>query len=343
MQDLNKYYKDVEETINYTFNNEDLLFQAFTRSSYAYENGGRDNEQLEFIGDAVLEFIVTKRLSEYFGTTEEENNEDFDEDEDENEFFFPGKNEGSLSKLRTKLVNKETLAERIDELGFKEYLYMGKGDINLHMEDDPSVKEDLFEAILGAVAIDSEFDIEELEDVVEAMLDLDSKLENETDSQDYVSLLQEWDQKFNCEIPSYTFIEKRKKFIARVTLNTERGIKTYEGEKCSNKIKARSSAARYAYEDLLEHKEIWNIENELPKDISEDNAINILQELAQKKYQDFPEYTFEEENLDENGFQIWSCRCEVPNKRLSFISRSSSKKDAKKAAAYGILKKEFNL
>ena len=60
MKDLNDYIEDVERQIEYTFENTDLLFQAFTRRSYSQENSGENNEVLEFIGDRVLDFYVTK-------------------------------------------------------------------------------------------------------------------------------------------------------------------------------------------------------------------------------------------------------------------------------------------
>ena len=62
----------IQDQIGYTFNNLDLLQQAFTRRSYSEENGGENNEVLEFIGDKVLDFIVVKILSEKFGKFENE-------------------------------------------------------------------------------------------------------------------------------------------------------------------------------------------------------------------------------------------------------------------------------
>ena len=74
----------IQERIDYHFQNEDLLLQAFTRKSYAMENGGCDNEILEFIGDKVLDLIVVKYLSDSYGSyahddEEYDSNEDFDD------------------------------------------------------------------------------------------------------------------------------------------------------------------------------------------------------------------------------------------------------------------------
>ena len=65
------------------------------------------------------------------------------------------------------------LAHRIDELCFSQYLIMGKGDIKNNVQEKQSVKEDLFEAILGAITIDCDWNFKELQNVVELMLNLD--------------------------------------------------------------------------------------------------------------------------------------------------------------------------
>ena len=67
MKDLNDYYKNVERLISYEFNEPELMFQAFTRRSYSQENGGANNEVLEFTGDSVLNCYVTKILMDRFG------------------------------------------------------------------------------------------------------------------------------------------------------------------------------------------------------------------------------------------------------------------------------------
>ena len=199
MKDLNDYVEDVERQIEYSFENTDLLFQAFTRRSYSQENGGENNEVLEFIGDRVLDFYVTKILMDRYGY--------ITDDRDEEEFAVElYDDEGSLTEIKKKLVNKKMLAHRIDILGFTEFLLMGKGDIQQHKEDEPSVKEDLFEAIFGAIAIDSGWDEEALENSVQVMLRIDHYLENcFSDEEDYVSMIQQWNQKENGEIPVYEF------------------------------------------------------------------------------------------------------------------------------------------
>ena len=346
MKNLNDYIDEVQNQIDYVFKNKDLLFQAFTRKSWSHENGGKNNEELEFIGNTVLDFVVMKSLTEWFGDMTS-NLKNWNKEEDADEFYFVGENEGTLTVLKSKLVDKEMLARRIDALGFKDYLFMGNGDIKNHKENEPSVKEDLFEAILGAVAIDSNWDVEAMIDVVNAMLNIDYYIENgfDEDENDYVALIQEWCQKNNGYIPCYSYQEYSDYFHANLLLDTPRGKMRYCGEG-NSKMNARMFAAESAYEDLKSNDELWTILDELPDEITLENSINVLQELAQKGYQDYPEYEYSDEpEYDDEGNQRWLCHCSVVTKdrTINWTGRSSSKKIAKKVAAYSCLCDEFNL
>jgi len=329
MKDLNDYVEDVERQIEYSFENTDLLFQAFTRRSYSQENGGENNEVLEFIGDRVLDFYVTKILMDRYGY--------ITDDRDEEEFAVElYDDEGSLTEIKKKLVNKKMLAHRIDILGFTEFLLMGKGDIQQHKEDEPSVKEDLFEAILGAIAIDSGWDEEALENSVQVMLRIDHYLENcFSDEEDYVSMIQQWNQKENGEIPVYEFEPLDDGgYKVYLELDTRRGHITYWA-RGYNKSTARRNVAEMAHIDLYENDELHTIMDELPENLDLDNAINVLQELAQKGYISMPEYSYEEEpKYDENGNPEWVCNCEVESEGYYYPGQASSKKIAKKKAAY---------
>lgn len=325
MKDLNDYIEDVQRQISYWFDEEQLLFQAFTRRSYSQENGGANNEVLEFIGDRVLDFYVTKILMDRYGY--------FNKDD---EFLtHKYKTEGSLTEIKKKLVNKKMLAHRIDVKGFADYLYMGKGDINTNQQEEESVKEDLFEAILGAIAIDSEWDADELENAVNFMLNMDHYLSNGfTDENDYVALIQQWNQKENFEVPEYEFEELDEGFEAHLCLDTPRGEMDYYAEG-DNKAEARANVAREAYEDLEENDELHTIMDELPDDLTLDNAINTLQELAQKGYCSMPEYDMPEDQVyDRDGNPLWKCTCFLSRPYITETSYKSSKKRAKKMAAY---------
>lgn len=329
MKDLNDYLESVQRKIDYTFKNVDLLFQAFTRRSYSQENGGENNEILEFIGDRVLDFYVTKILMDRYGYIQDSS----DEEEFAVEIYD---NEGSLTEVKKKLVNKKMLAHRIDLLEFKDFLFMGNGDIQQHKEDEISVKEDLFEAILGAIAIDSNWNQEVLENSVGIMLNIEHYLNNGfSDEHDYVSLIQQWNQKENGEVPQYEFKELYDGgFKAYLELNTERGIIQYSSEG-SSKSDARANVAKYAYKDLYDNDELFTIMDELPEDLTLDNSINTLQELAQKGYISMPEYDQGDEQVyDLNGNPRWKCECYIESNRIIETAYATSKKVAKKYAAY---------
>ena len=190
----NKALNITECQIGYSFKNPDLLQQAFVRRSYSEENGGEDNEVLEFIGDKVLDFVVVKLLTEKYGSFAEDY-DDYDPCEDCNEFVSDFR-EGKLTEIKKKLVCREMLSSRIRMFGFQYELIMGQSDIDNDVEEKESVQEDLFEAIVGAVALDSNWNLDILSSVVDTMLDPDFYLDNGFDNDvNYVELLQQWCQK----------------------------------------------------------------------------------------------------------------------------------------------------
>lgn len=340
----------IQDQIAYQFTNLDLLQQAFVRRSYSEENGGEDNEVLEFIGDKVLDFIVVKYLTEKYGYFLSEC-DDFDENEEFDEFATDYQ-EDRLTEIKKKLVQKKTLARRMDKLGLAEYLIMGKGDISKRVFEEDSVKEDLFEAILGAVALDSGWDISKLDDVVKIMLAPDSEL-RDNNSPDYVGLIQDWTGKTNGTIPLYHFEEKSyrsgygsynrsnlvinrtevEKKIFECCLKID-GLSEYRGVGDS-KSEAREAACKVAYTYLKEHNLINSIKNEI-RYPNKAEAINQLETLARRGYFSIPTYKFKEE-YDKNGNPIWQCECHIKEKEKYFLSKYSSKKGSKKSSAFKML------
>ena len=122
----------IQEQIGYSFENTDLLQQAFVRRSYSKENGGEDNEVLEFIGDKALDLIVVKILAETYGSYADEY-DDFNWNEDFNEFVSEY-SEGKLTEIKKKMVCREMLAKRIRSFGFQYELIMGKSDENQNIQ-----------------------------------------------------------------------------------------------------------------------------------------------------------------------------------------------------------------
>jgi dsRNA-specific ribonuclease len=152
-----KVVETIEEKIGYVFRSKALLEQAFTRKSYANEEGCPDNELLEFIGDEVLDLTITRFLLRFFTNRNSQG---------ELTAFV---NEGGLSKIKQQYVDSEALSNYMDDLGLAQYLRMGQSDVSKHVEKSQSVKEDLYEAIIGAIAIDCDFDLEALAHAVHMM------------------------------------------------------------------------------------------------------------------------------------------------------------------------------
>lgn len=340
----------IQDQIGYNFRNLDLLQQAFVRRSYAKEQGGEDNEILEFIGDKVLDLVVVKLLTEKYGhfISDYENfdpNEKFDE-------FTCIKNEAELTEIKKKLVQKKTLADRTDALDLADYLIMGNGDIQNNINRQISVKEDLFEAIIGAVALDSDWDMESLQDVVQIMLDPDSYFKEDI-RDNYVELIQEWTLKKYGVVPWYHF-EKASQALWFTPFS---GISsTYNGNPelkhtCLLKLgkldkifrsfgvsknEARKAVCALAYEYLERNNMLFYIQDEIPNPNIND-AINQLEILARRGYFSIPFYTFEQE-YNTNGNPVWKCTCHITETAIFFSAKSSSKKQAKKQAAYQMLK-----
>lgn len=314
--------KLIQNQLEYEFDEPNLLRQAFTRKSYSQEhNGAYNNEVLEFYGDKVLDFIVMKYLSSYYG------------DLTQNDKYASEKTEGELTEIKKKLVSKKMLAHRIDVLGFAKYIIMGKGDIEQNAGEQDSVKEDLFEAILGAVAIDCDWHAETLQDVVDRMIDIPSYLENGfNDDENYVDLIQTWCQKkYGC-LPQYDFYEDDDGYGCTLYLSDE--FDEFEGFGIS-KREARMDAAEEAYNFLEDADELCLPIDEVGEPDPE-KAINQLQELWQKGLNGEPHYEFSQD-YDNNGNSIWTCRCYIYGMECYSEGTSSSKKNAKKMAAYYML------
>ena len=360
----------IQDQIGYRFNNLDLLQQAFTRRSYSKEHGGEDNEVLEFIGDKVLDLYVVQYLIvqnsnsgelykrfdpkfknslfylEYTSGKRTFSNENT---------FICSKTEAELTEIKKVLVQKKTLANKISDLGIADYLIMGSGDIQQNANEQDSVKEDLFEAILGAIAIDSNWNMDKMSDAVRVMLTPESILEEE-DLEDYVSLVQAWSNIKGDGRPLYHFenqgyslwmgfdgISQRPRSIEDQSLY---GTK----KTCYLKIaedlpvfrgfghtvsEAKINVCQVAYEYLCE-KDLWlSISDELDNP-NKDDAINQLEILARRGYFSIPTYQFEESH-DDNGNPIWKSTCCIVEKNQKCSAKSSSKKEAKKVAAYKML------
>jgi len=168
--------------MNHSFTNEDLLEEALTHTSWAYENGGPHNERLEFLGDAVLQLCSTEILFER----------------------FPGEREGTLHSYRTQLVSTEHLATiaRLWNLG--ERAKLGKGEQATGGRDKDRLLAGLFEAVLGAIYLDGGFSAAQatVQEVLQADLD---RLPSLADPR---ATLHEWCQREHGGPPTYDVISE---------------------------------------------------------------------------------------------------------------------------------------
>jgi ribonuclease-3 len=131
-------YEELQKVLAYAFHDPRQLKLALTHPSVAHEKGLpiHTNQRLEFLGDAVLQLVLTRELYER----------------------FPAFGEGPLTKARAKLVNRRSLAERARQLGLGSHLILSRGEQISGGRDRPSALADTFEALLGAIFLDGGFD-----------------------------------------------------------------------------------------------------------------------------------------------------------------------------------------
>ena len=315
---------EIENKIGYTFTNKTLLKQAFTRSSYAKEHYVESNEVLEFIGDSILGMIVTKHLANRYETVFELS---------PNEFICE-LNEAELSEYKISLVERSSLAIATEKAELHNYLLMGNNDIANNVQNQASVKEDLLEAILGAIAIDSNWNFKVLENVVEKLIDINSRLEStEEHETEYKKQLSE-KLNTNAQFKETPSICKNLKYGYLITLGD-----SLLGEECFGYGNTKNGAMKMAANRALKiSHEIGNrasIVKNAVGDPDPDRAINQLQELFQKKIIPEPKYTFTQMNKVQTGNPLWSCSCSIEGVFTpTMLPTENSKNKAKKEAAY---------
>ena len=129
---------DLQNNIHYHFTDESKLIRALSHSSYINEqhDGGESNERLEFLGDSVLQLYTSDHLY----------------------MMDPPLKEGLMSMRRSNLVSEKPLAALVREFGLNEFLLLGAGEEKTGGRDRDSIISDMFEALVGAVYLDSGFE-----------------------------------------------------------------------------------------------------------------------------------------------------------------------------------------
>ena len=218
----------VEESIGYTFQNKNLLRQAFTHTSYAYENKIESNEKLEFLGDSILEFISSKYLYQN----------------------YPKLKEGEMTKVRATVVCEKSLYKVAKLHNFSDFLYLGRSEKKMGGEKRPAILADSVEAVIAAIYLDG--GIEEAEKFIVQNLKDEIKLATEhVGDRDYKTVLQEKLQehgevKIEYEIIKEEGPDHNKSFEAQVSCNG----KILAQGKGSSKKEAQMKAAKKALENI---------------------------------------------------------------------------------------------
>lgn len=182
----------LEQDLGYLFKDRSLLITSLTHSSYAHEKNTESYERLEFLGDAILDYLTGLILYEK----------------------YPDKKEGELTKLRASLVKEATLAKVAEQLSLTEYAFFSEGKQSNPIKQSSAVKCDLLEAVLGAILLDSDKNISLLKEIIIKIL----KPYFDEDVTDYKSILLEifaqnkidhkfiYEGSFDPKNPSYTAV-----------------------------------------------------------------------------------------------------------------------------------------
>lgn len=222
--------KEFEESVGVMFKDEALLKQAFIHRSFINENprsGLVHNERLEFLGDAVLELVVTDFLYR----------------------TYPNHSEGDLTAYRSALVNAVTLGEVADTLSFNDMMLLSKGEAKDVSRARSSILADAYEAVVGAMYLDQGYDVAK-DFITRTVLIKTEEIIQKGLYRDAKSTVQEKAQELLSVTPSYKVIAEEgpdhdKRFTVGIYFGEQ---KVTEGEGKS-KQEAETAAAKKALEE----------------------------------------------------------------------------------------------
>lgn len=216
----------IEKVIGVEFKKKEFLKTAFTHRSYLNENKTvkEQNERLEYLGDAVLEFLVSKYLYK----------------------TYPKRQEGDLTSFRSAIVKTETLADTARSMNYGKYILMSRGEGNTGGRDKDYLLANTFESVLGAIYLDRGMTVCEkflksvlfprIKDIVSNRLDIDPKTKFQEIAQDLYKITPDY------EIISETGPDHNKRFIMAVYL----GSKEHGRGSGTSKQRAEEDAAQSA-------------------------------------------------------------------------------------------------
>ena len=324
----------IEEIIGYRFQDRNLLLQAFTSKSFASENPSFvDNDVLEFYGDAELYKFLSDWLFESFTVYP---------DGKRSKQLTSTKSVGELSDIRKNYINKKALARCLRLKHLDQFVLLGKSDINNNASGSDSILEDVFEALVGAVKVDSErknsFELiysNSKNDVKTVCHNLYEMFNFETDwYQELLDFCNYYEVKLEASTSGFTNNYIYNLQIPALHLSAQ------------GKAKSLELAKMIAAETLMKDCNIYKMKQAVG-DADYNTAISQLNMLYQKEFITKPDYEFKTET-QKDGRQLWICYCYVStyedkegyNDRG--IGEQYSKVESKKDAAYDMLKFIYN-
>lgn len=218
----------LENDIRYKFKDKNLLVNALTHTSYAFEKHTKSNEKLEFLGDSILEFISSKYIYEN----------------------FPNLREGEMTKVRATVVCEESLYKIAKRHNFSDFLYLGKSEKANNKDVRKAIMADSVEAVIAALYFDA--GLEEAEKFIVENLKEEIKLASKhVGEKDYKTVLQEILQKHGEVKIEYDIIKEEgpdhdKTFTAQIKYNGQI-LTTGVGK---TKKSAQMEAAKKAIEEI---------------------------------------------------------------------------------------------
>jgi len=222
--------KELQNNLQYHFKDIELLKTALSHTSYAHENSkySKSNERLEFLGDTVLNLVISEKIYMY----------------------KPEISEGNMSKIRSTVICEDALYDAALRLGYNNFIMLGIGEEKLGGRNKPSILADAFEAVIAAIYLDSDFNTAKqfiLRNLGEVTEDAVGKL----GEKDHKTKLQEILQKDNSEKISYEIIEEKgpahkREYVAIVKV----GSKVLGQGNGKSKKEAEQNAANVALEKI---------------------------------------------------------------------------------------------
>lgn len=221
------------DRLGYRFRDKGLLCRALTHSSFAVEQHrmGEDNERLEYLGDAVLEHLVSRHLYD----------------------AHPEMREGALTRLRSALVCEGALSAAARRLGLGEYVCLSRGEEQCGGREKDSILSDAFEAVLAAVYLDGGLD--EAQKLVRQYVVSAENLENRSSSKDSKTAFQELihadhrGRSIRYELVNESGPDHQKQFTMRVLVDeAEWGVGSGSSKQAAGQAAAQMAIERYTKE-----------------------------------------------------------------------------------------------